>query len=285
MLIVDVNEKKSDALEEVIKNHPFKEYLGFTKKYKGFEIPNLNNEIKLSVLKKLSAENWREVPAFAVFWDWFKKNHGTAISKQICNHLFPGDESFRTYMVNCMRAQPNHDWWSHIKARVYKMWCSILTEMQAVYAVLYGSKKLNLGWKVLASARLDAMGIDMMFVANEHVYPIQIKKDSYHQQAQHKKNAHENFSRFVLNKKVTNFIFAELKKEKMDSFILEEGILLKYDLPDKKGNDTYDYLGHFENGFVYFDRIRLVKSLQKIIGQSNFAQNLIEQSMKEEFFS
>ena len=267
-MIIELNAKKIAALENIIKTHDFSTYLGFTSMHRGFEVPNLDNEIKLSVLTKLSTENWREVPSFISFWKWFKTKHGTHMAKQISRHMFPKDEKFRTYMVNCMKNKISHDWWDHIKARVYKKWCSILTEMQAVYAVVYGSEKLSLNWHVLASAQLDAMGVDFVIIANGKAIPIQVKKDSFHQQIHHKQNNKENFSRFDMTKKALKLIQAELDKVKMGSVEIDKGLLLKYGLP-KSGKMAYDYLGHFPNGFVYFDRIRLVQELELVINTAD----------------
>lgn len=263
-MIIELDANKISALENIIKNHDFSIFLGFTSAHRGFEVPNLENDVKLSVLTRLSTENWRDVPCFTSFWKWFKTKHGTQLAKQICQHMFPKDEKTRSYMVNCMRNSQSHDWWDHIKARVYKKWCSILTEMQAVYAVVNGSQDLGLEWKVLASAQLDAMGVDFVIIAGDKAVPVQVKKDSFHQQISHKQNNKENFSRFETNKKSTKLIQEELNKEKLNHVSIENGILLKYALP-KYGKAAYDYLGHFQNGFVYFNHINLVSELKDLI--------------------
>ena len=266
-MIIELNADKISALENIIKTHDFSIFLGFTSSHRGFEVPNLDQDVKLSVLTRLSTENWRDVPCFTSFWKWFKTKHGTQLAKQISQHMFPKDERSRVYMVNCMRNNQSHDWWDHIKARVYKKWCSILTEMQAVYAVVNGSKDLELDWKVLASAQLDAMGVDFVIIAGDKAVPVQVKKDSFHQQISHKQNNKENFSRFEVNKKSTKLIQEELDKEKLNKVTITQAILLKYALP-KSGKPAYDYLGHFQNGFVYFNHINLVVELNSLIQTS-----------------
>lgn len=262
-MIIELNKEKIKALEDVVKSHDFTIFLKFTSTFKGFEIPNLDNEVKMSVLRRLSAENWRDVPCFTEFWAWFRKKHGMHLATQICKHMFPEDTKTCQYMVNCMRASTSHDWWNHIKARVYKKWCSILTEMQAVYAVVEGCKKQKLNWKVAASAELDAMGVDFVIITKDEAIPVQIKKDSFHQQISHKQNSKENLSRFDITKKATALIQKEIAKNKLNVTVVE-GLLLKYGLP-QKGTPAYDYLAHYGNNFVYFDYKKLVAKLQSVL--------------------
>lgn len=258
-MLINLNNEKIKSHEVVIKSHDFKTFLGFTSQYRGFEIPNLDQTVKMSVLSRLSTANWREVPAFTSFWAWFRKKHGMHLAEQICSHMFPQDEKTRQHMINCMRNNKSHDWWNHIKARVYKMWCSILTEMQAVYAVLEGSKKNNLDWKVFASAELDSLGVDFVIITAHKAIPVQIKKDSFTKQINHKQNNKENFSRFDLTKKAHRLLSQCLEKEAIDVEI-DECLLLKYGLPIN-GKPAYSYLSHYENNFVYFKPENLVASI------------------------
>ena len=101
-------------------------------------------------------------------------------------------------------------------------------------------------------------------MAGNKAVPVQVKKDSFHQQISHKQNNKENLSRFEANKKSTKLIQEELSKEKLTEVTIENGILLKYALP-KSGKAVYDYLGHFQNGFVYFNHINLVSELKELI--------------------
>ena len=270
-MIIELNSSKIKALENVIKTHDFKTFLGFTSKFRGFEIPNLDNEVKMSVLRRLSTENWRDVPCFTSFWAWFRKKHGMQLATQICKHMFPENEKTCQSMINCMRNSTSHDWWNHIKARVYKKWCSILTEMQAVYAVVSGSKKLGLDWRVIASAPLDAMGVDFIIITKDSAIPVQIKKDSFHQQISHKQNNKENLSRFDITKKAMKLINEEIIKNKFQ-ITVSESLLLKYALPNKD-TPAYDYLGHFPNNFVYFDHKKLVEKLHEVLVLNKNAAN------------
>lgn len=262
-MIIELNQEKIQALESVIQCHDFKTFLGFTSTYRGFECPNLDNDVKLSLLKKLSTENWREVPCFVDFWAWFRKKHGMQLAIQICSFMYPKDEKSRQKAINQMRASKDHDWWDHIKARVYKKWCSILTEMQAVYAVVKGSEHFGLNWQVIASAELDAAGVDFVIVTDKSAVPVQIKKDSFIKQTHHKQNSTENLCRFDSTKKAKKLIQNELDKNSIDLDI-DEAILLKYALP-VKDEPTYEYLDHFDNNFVYFKSNELVAILRKII--------------------
>jgi len=159
--------------------HPFQDYMGFTTMYRGFEVPNLEEDIKMSLLYKLSPSNSLEIPCFHDFWVWFRKNHGMKLATQMSKYLFPGEDPEGQKTINKMRNNKSHAFWNHIKARIYKKWCSIVTEAQCVYATVQGIEKESLNWKVLASAELDAVGIDFVIVNEEEVLPIQIKKNSY----------------------------------------------------------------------------------------------------------
>lgn len=262
-MIIKLNKEKIQSLENVIKSHDFKTFLGFTSTYRGFEGPNLDNTVKISLLKKLSTENWREVPCFVSFWEWFRKKHGMQLATQICTFMFPKDEKERQKNINRMRNCSNHDWWDHIKARVYKKWCSILTEMQAVYAVVVGAAQSKLFWDVVASSELDALGVDFVIVTDNCSYPIQIKKDSYQKASMHKQNTSENLSRFSITKKAEKLLEQELSKH-YTSMPISQGILIKYALP-QKNQPTYEYLNHFPNNFVYFDPKKLISHLTPII--------------------
>jgi hypothetical protein len=153
----------------------------------------------------------------------------------------------------------------HIKARVYKKWCSIVTEMQCVYAVVKGVKEANLQWDIIVSPELDSIGIDFVIVKNIDnkmvSYPIQIKKDSYNVYAQNKYNSLENFDKVGIKKKALNELTKELDKQKIkseikDITILKYGVTRNEELP-------YNYLKRFKNGFVYYDSKMLVDELEK----------------------
>lgn len=259
-MLIEMNKSKIKELENVIKTHDFAAYFGFTRQYRGFEIPNLNNEVKMSVLRRLSTENWRDVPCFTDFWEWFRKKHGMQLAEQICTHMFPTDEVTAKYMANCMRNKRSHDWWNHIKARIYKTWCSILTEMQAVYAVVHGASQMDEEWGILASSDLDAAGVDFVVVTKKCAIPVQVKKDSFHQVISHKQNGSDNFTLFNVTKRAQKMIEKELTKNKIDACI-QDGLLLKYGLPEND-KPAYPYLKQYPNNFVYFDSRKLVSYLK-----------------------
>jgi hypothetical protein len=215
-MFIYFNSEKIEDFTNVIFAQDFSQYRGMTSKYRAFEDPNLPDDIKMSVLKKLSVTNHLELPNFENFWVWIKRKHGTALSIMLAKFIAPNDGKMAAYLKNAMSHKTDHDLWLHIKARVYKKWCSIVTEMQCVYAVVEGVKKLNLNWEVIASPELDAIGIDFAIVINTEnkkvFYPIQIKKDSFSVYAQQKHNAKENFDIVELKKKAIGIIEAEMKK-------------------------------------------------------------------------
>ena len=262
-MIIQFNQSKINAVKEIIQSHDFSTFWGFTSKYKAFQDLNLEKDIKISILKKLSSENYRDVPNFNDFWLWCKKNHGMKLATQLARHIFPSDEKNYNWYINSMRNNSLHDGWSHIKARVYKKWCSIITEMQAIYATIEGISELNKNWQVIASSELDSFGIDFILETEFNVLPIQIKKDSFQKIISHKYNNKENLSEYNVNKKASSIIQKELDKNNIDK-IVANGIILKYGLP-KNGKPCYNYLSHYENGFFYFKNKELVFELEKVI--------------------
>jgi hypothetical protein len=260
---IKFNAEKIKDFTKMLDDHSFNEFRGFTSRYRGFEVPNLNEDVKMKILHKLSASNYLQIPSFKDFWVWFKKNHGMTLVGQMCEHLFPAPEDMRDRqkMINVVRNNRSHAFWMHIKARIYKKWCSIVTEAQCVYATLQGVMKNNLDWKVFASAELDAIGIDFVIANEFEVVPIQIKKDSFSFYAKHKKNGSENLMRFDLTKKAERILKREMEKNKVDMPIAS-GMLLKYGLMES-GRLPYEYLSQYENGFVYFRGEKLVAMLNQ----------------------
>lgn len=270
---IQYNKEKFESFNQVVCNQDFIQYRGMTSMYSAFEAPNLPPEIKLSLLKKLSVTNHLALPSFEKFWTWMKEKHGTELSLMLAKFIAPGDEKLSLHLKNAMRNNKNHDLWMHIKARVYKKWCSIVTEMQCVYAVVEGVKDKNLNWKVITSPELDAIGIDFAIVVNENeekvAYPFQIKKDSYNVYAQQKHNSKENFEVVAMKKKPTQEMEAELKDLKIKATIMPLTIL-KYGLA-KNNKLPYDYLDIQENGFVYYHPERLVTEIGSHL--QSFEQN------------
>lgn len=262
-MLIDFNEAKLAMFENVVFNQDFIQYRGMTTKYSAFEEPNLPHDIKMSILKKLSVTNHLNLPNFESFWLWTKKKHGTDLSIMLSKFISPEDEKFSTYLKNAMSRDSNHKLWLHIKARVYKKWCSIATEMQCVYAVVKGIKQKNIDWKIVASPELDAIGVDFAIIMKKQdllmIYPIQIKKDSYNVYAKNKLNNKENFEAVEIKKKALLVIKQELEKLKINAHI-NDLTILKYGL-SKNGKMPYSYLKTSENGFVYYDNDILIEQL------------------------
>jgi hypothetical protein len=256
---IKYNKEKINELSEMLLAHPFQDFRGFTSMYRGFEVPNLTEQVKMKILHKLSPSNCLQIPCFNDFWNWFKKNHGMTLVTQMCEFLFPEDDNESIKMINRVRSNKNHAFWKHIKARVYKKWCSIVTEAQCVYATLEGLENTQNGWKVFASAELDAIGIDFAIADESQVIPIQIKKNSFSSYSKNKKNSDENLSRFSLTKKAAKVLEKEMTKNNMNVEI-SEALLLKYGLGEK-GQLPYEYLDQFDNGFVYFKGEKLISTL------------------------
>lgn len=262
---ITYNQEKIKNFSRVVFSQNFDQYYGMTNTYRAFEDQNLSQGIKSSVLKKLSVTNHLNVPSFEEFWDWMRKKHGTDLSFMLAKFLFPKDEKNANRFKNIMRNDRNNELWMHIKARVYKKWCSIVTEMQCVYAVIKGITEANMNWDILVSPELDSIGIDFIVVKKQEqeniAYPIQIKKDSFSVYAQSKYNALENFDTVTIKKKALLELTKELEKQKIkahvkDITILKYGVTRTEELP-------YEYLKKYKNGFVYYDSKLLVEALDK----------------------
>lgn len=262
---VQYQKEKIANFSKVVFSQDFQQYYGMTNTYKNFEEQNLTNEIKASLLKKLSVTNHLTVPSFEKFWEWMRKKHGTELSIILARFIFPKDDNGFKYLKNCMRNFHNHELWMHIKARVYKKWCSIVTEMQCVYAVVKGIHDRNMNWEVIVSPELDSIGIDFAIVVPEEngnkVYPIQIKKDSFNAYAQKKYNALDNFDKVSIKKKQEIELNKELTKQKITASI-KDITILKYGVT-RNGELPYSYLKRYSNGFVYYDSKILVAELEK----------------------
>lgn len=256
--------EKIANFSKVVFNQDFQQYYGMTNTYKNFEEQNLTNEIKSSLLKKLSVTNHLNVPSFEKFWEWMRKKHGTELSIILARFIYPKDDKSFTKLKNSMRNSHNHELWMHIKARVYKKWCSIVTEMQCVYAVVKGIHDAKMNWEVLVSPELDAIGVDFAIIVpfknGNKVYPIQIKKDSFNPYAQKKYNSLDNFEKVSVKKKQEVELNKELLKQKITAkieymTILKYGVTRNDDLP-------YSYLKRYSNGFVYYDSRTLINELE-----------------------
>lgn len=261
-MLIEHNEEKFASFNQVVFNQNLMQYKGMTTKYRAFEQPNLPNNIILSVLKKLSPQNHLQVPTFEQFWVWIKNKHGTELSMMLAHFFSPGDEEEAAYLKNQMRNKTEHQYWKHIKARIYKQWCSIVTEMQCVYAIVEAVQQKGYQWRVLSSAQLDCAGVDFILVIDNEeckVYPFQIKKDSRSVYVQKKHNTKDNFEQVEIKKKQQKAIELELSQLKLKG-IIQNLTILKYALP-KNNKLTYDYLAMSENGFVYYDGLKLVESI------------------------
>ncbi len=259
---INYEKTKIDNFYKMLKSHPFDEYKGLTNKYKGFEIPNLTEDLKIQMLKKLNPANRLETPDFNSFWDWYRKNMGMKTAALFSKYLYPSMGKEYNGLINCMRNNKNHEFWEHIRARIYKKWCSIITETQCVYAILTHLEKSGKNWEISSSAELDGIGIDFVILTSVAI-PVQIKKISFSRIAQKKKNNDENFSKFTLSNRAQNVLNQELVKLGKD-YKIDNGVLVKYGL--KTNNEfPYSYLQEYENGFVYFDGEELVSQLEEII--------------------
>ncbi len=259
--------EKFDNFKTMLTSHNFKDYQGLTNKYKGFEIPNLTEDMKLKMLRKLNPSNRLETPSFIVFWDWYRKNLGMQTATLMSKYLYPSMGKEYQKLINTMRNNKNHEFWEHIKARVYKKWCSIITETQCVYALLSFTEKSNKNLDIISSAELDGVGIDFVLMfENSSVIPVQIKKISFSRIAMSKKNNDDNLSRFNINNRAMNLIKKEVEKV-TDKYSVDSGVLVKYGL--KNNNELpFPYLKEHDNGFIYFDGEELYKKMIEIINQN-----------------
>jgi hypothetical protein len=230
--------------------------------FKGFEGPNLTDDIKDAFLMKLNTSNPDGIPSFETFWAWVENNYGVDLAKIMCDYNYSTKDEANRVLSNMMH-NPQNENWMHIKARVYRKWFSIMTEAQCTYAILRGIDKLNLNWKVISSPEMDGMGIDLAVVTSSQAVPIQIKKNTNSKYAKDKDNSAENFSRKPLFSQA-----ARVLKEHLKHFNQPQAdiLIVKYGLRDRATNQLpYDYLKAAKNNFIYFDGEKIVQSLEKVI--------------------
>lgn len=262
---IQYDKNKINNFHEIIKQHDFTSFLGLTNKYKLFEDPNLSEDMVLVLLEQLSPSNDGKVLSFNDFWSWYKKSLGKATVELLAKHMYPSKSRKYELVVSSMMKNHDDELWDHIRARVYKKWCSIMTETQCVYAMLEYIQENNKNWEIISSPKLDSKGVDFIIVA-QSATPIQIKMLSHSKIAMSKKNNEPNLSLEELRKGSMAIVKQELKEVGYDEKLqIEKSILVKYGLKDRKGEFPYDYLKQHDNGFVYFDTNILMNHLSKHI--------------------
>lgn len=260
-MIITYNHSTIKNFAEMAWAHNFAAYSHLFN-FKGFEEPNLTDDIKEAFLMKLNTSNPDGIPSFETFWSWVENNYGVDLAKIMCDYNYSTkDEANRT--LSTMMRNSKHESWVHIQARVYRKWCSIITEAQCTYAILRGIDKLNLNWKVISSPEMDGMGIDLAVVTPHQAVPIQIKKNTASKFSKDKDNSAENFSRKTLYSNAARVFKEQLKNFNQPQ---KDILIVKYGLSDNKTNQLpYDYLKTAPNNFVYFDGEKIVTSLEKHI--------------------
>lgn len=268
MLPIAPTEEETRKLRDIFLNHDFEQFRELTRLHRACEMLNLQKEEKLELLKRLSIE--KESTSFTDFWVWFRKNCAMNFAKQFSKHLYPTDDAYAQRNYNQMRASKSHPFWNHIKARIYKMWCSIITEKQCIQSLYQYIQESKKDWKIYTSVELDSAGIDLVLHANNKWIPIQIKKDSYIKVAQSKQNALENLSRFEIKKQKQNVLFKSLEDQGFSLDNLEEGLLLKYNVPTDTlwvEKSPLNYIGQLPNGFIYFKSQELGELISSFVPQ------------------
>lgn len=262
---IQYSKEKINNFHEIIKDHDFTSFLGLTKQYQLFEVPNLTKDMTLVLLEKLNPSNQGEILSFDDFWKWYKKNLGQETVEILAEHMYPSKSKNYEAIVKNMLSDHTDELWEHLRARVYKKWCSIMTETQCVYGMLEYIQANNKNWEIVSSPKLDSAGVDFIIVAKTAT-PVQIKMLSHSKIAMSKKNNEPNLSLEEVKKGRMSIVQQELKGVGYDeSLVVGKSVLVKYGLKDRQGNFPFDYLKQHDNGFVYFDADILMKHLAKHI--------------------
>ncbi len=262
---IQYDKAKINNFHEIIKQHDFTSFLGLTGQYKLFEIPNLTKDMTLVLLEKLNPSNKGEILSFDDFWKWYKKNLGKETVELLAEHMYPSKSTCYEIIVSNMMSDHKDELWEHLRARVYKKWCSIMTETQCVYGMLEYIQANNKNWEIVSSPKLDSSGVDFIIVA-QSATPVQIKMLSHSKIAMSKKNNEPNLSLEEVKKGRMTIVQQELKDVGYaENFQVGKSILVKYGLKDRQGNFPFDYLKQHDNGFVYFDANILMNHLSKHI--------------------
>lgn len=251
-MIINYNHSTIKKFAEMVFSHNMKDYSHFFN-FKNFEEQNITDDINSAFLMKLNTSNLDGIPSFENFWTWTLENYGSDLAKIMCDYNYSNKEEANRNLSSMMSNSKNENW-THIKARVYRKWCSIITESQCTYAILRGIKKLDKNWKVISSPALDTMGIDLAVLSPNQAVPIQLNKNT---------NSSANFSRKALYTNASKVFKESLKNfEQLETELL----IVKYGACDKITNALpYDYLNLSDNGFIYFDGEKIVNSLEKFI--------------------
>lgn len=256
---ITYDEEKFKNFYSMIQQHDFKEYQGLTSKYKAFEVPNLTKDMTLEMLQKLNPSTAGTIPTYQSFWKWYKKNLGEQTLDIFAKHLWPNKCDNFDALKKEMMENGKHEFWQHISARVYKKWCSIITESQCLYSIVEAVEKTDRKWRVITAPKMDVTGIDFAIIHANYITPFQIKKDTRSKIASGKQNSSENFSRSILGKYANiamNGVISDLNLHET----LTPSVLIKYDTK-KSGELPYTYLREYDNGFVYFNGESLIDQL------------------------
>ena len=261
---IEYDKDKINNFYNVIKEHDFTSFLGLTRQYQLFEVPNLTKEMTLILLEKLNPSNNDKILGFNDFWNWYIDNLGKETVALLAEYMYPSKSKNYENIVDSMLSDRENELWEHIRARVYKKWCSIMTETQCVYGMLEYIQNNNKNWKIVSSPKLDSAGVDFIVVANSAI-PIQIKMLSHSKIAMSKKNNEPNLSLEEIRKSKMSIVQQQLQEVGYNGLNVEKSILVKYGLKDRSGGFPFDYLKQHENGFVYFDTNILMKHLSSHI--------------------
>jgi hypothetical protein len=262
---IQYDKDKINNFHEVIKQHDFTSFLGLTNKYKLFEDPNLSPEMVLVLLEQLNPSNSGKILTFNDFWKWYKDNLGKKTVELLAQHMYPSKSKKYELVISTMMKNQDDELWEHLRARVYKKWCSIMTETQCVYSMLEYIEENNKKWEIVSSPKLDSKGVDFIIVAKTAV-PIQVKMLTRSRIAAGKKNNLPNLSLEELKKGKLELVSKELKNiGYSEELEIGKSILVQYGLKDRDGTFPFDYLKQHDNGFIYFDANILMKQLSEHI--------------------
>jgi len=288
-----VFEENFGILDSFLKNLDLESIRNKYHQLKMFENIDFDKSEKKHFLIEMDKYKFGSVMEFDDFCDVFIAKNKKSLRNKMVNAIAPNTDVFGEARKNVSNQliQPNammFFMWQHIRARIYRMWFSVLTEMHAAMGADLVSKGKGIEHSIVNHVDLDVVGIDFVVIRGDNAYPCQIKKESFSKVARGKDNSKENFARKTLNDRAIVEFNRVLNKvvEKKD-WIIHKSCVIKYGVVAKdnmfyridtktssigddkpeyvKFKEDFNYLTIEDNGIVLFEPVAFNKLLQKEI--------------------
>jgi hypothetical protein len=255
-------EKDLDSFRKFLETIPLEKLRKETKEIKWVE-QDLPKEIL--PLESIFRYYW-EKKEFLDFDKWFddfwQELHSNPQKKEIL-------EQFKSYYFD----NADNEWFKKgFRARMYRTWISVLTQLDFCYVFAYISEKFGKKYNLIVNAELDRKGIDLRVVKNNLRIDFQVAKISERKEARsapRKKNTTINIPYPVFNlKKLQQLV--ESKRVKPENKKKYKSII-----------DAFNkYFKTLKNGFIVFNE-EFVEGIVQNIEDINKLKNFIDKVYKD----